>query len=290
VGPWGHGMKGGDGSVDYGDETKQKEIVGPAHLLDWFDYWLNGMDNDVDEWPNVRIFVMGDNVWRDENEWPLARTEYTRYYFHSGGHANTRSGDGTLSVEPPGPAETSDRFRYDPLDPVPSLGGNNLGLNLGAYDQSELENRDDVLCYTTPVLDEDVEVTGPIHAVLYAASDAFDTDFSVKLVDVYPDGTAVNIQDGIVRAMYRDNDALLPTPLTPGEIEEYVIDMWATSNVFKAGHRIRVDVSSSNFPRFNRNLNTGEPIPDAVRTEVANQTIFHQADHPSHIVLPIIPR
>jgi len=290
VGPWGHGMKGGDGSVDYGPQVKQKDVVGPKHYLAWFDHYLKGAENGVSAWPRARIFVMGENVWRDEQEWPLARTHYTDYYMHSGGRANTRSGDGSLSLEAPKGTETPDRFVYDPLNPVPTRGGNSLGLNLGAYNQAKLEDRSDVLCYTTPALEKDVEVTGPITATLYAASDAKDTDFTVKLVDVYPDGKAVNIQDGIVRAGSRNNDPEHLTPLTPGAVEEYKIDLWATSNVFKAGHKIRVEVSSSNFPRFNRNLNTGEPVPGATQSVVAKQSLAHDPEHPSHIALPIIPR
>jgi len=289
VGPWGHGS-GGDGSAEYGEEGGRKDVTGPAHYLDWFDYWLKGKDNGVPEWAPVKIFVMGENVWREEQEWPLARTEYTSYYLHSGGDANTRSGDGVLSTEMPEGNQPADEFVYDPEDPVPTLGGNNLGLNLGAYDQGKVEDREDVLVYTTPVLEEDVEVTGPITAMIYAASSAKDTDFTMKLVDVYPDGTAVNIQDGIVRAMYRDNDPMDPTPLTPGEVEEYTMDLWATSNLFKAGHKIRVEVSSSNFPRFNRNLNTGGPIPGATEIVKAEQTVYHDAERPSRIILPVIPR
>jgi uncharacterized protein len=290
IGPWGHGMKGGDGSVDYGPGIKQRDIVGPAHYLAWFDHWLKGAENGVSGWPRVRIFVMGENVWRDESEWPLLRTRYTDYYLHSGGHANTRRGDGALSVEPPSAAEAPDHFIYDPLNPVPTLGGNNLGLNLGAYNQARVEDREDVLCYTTPALIQEVEVTGPITATLYAGSDAVDTDFTVKLVDVYPDGKAVNIQDGIARARFRKNDPGHPSPLTPGAVEEYQIDLWATSNLFRAGHRIRVEVSSSNFPRFNRNLNTGEPVPGATRTVKAKQSIAHDPGRPSHLTLPIIHR
>jgi len=290
VGPWGHGMKGGDGSVDYGPGTKQKDVVGPAHYLAWFDHWLKGAENGVSGWPRVRIFVMGENVWRDESEWPLLRTRYTDYYLHSGGQANTRNGDGTLSIEAPKATEPADHFSYDPLNPVPTRGGNSLGLNLGAYNQAQVEDREDVLCYTTPALEQDVEVTGPITATLYASSDALDTDFTVKLVDVYPDGKAVNIQDGIARARYRNNDPEHPTPLTPGAVEEYPLDLWATSNLFPAGHRIRVEVSSSNFPRFNRNLNTGEPVPGATRTVKAKQSIAHDPDRPSRVTLPIIPR
>ena len=217
-------------------------------------------------------------------------TVYTKYYIRSGGDANTRSGGGKLLTTPPEIAEPLDRFKYDPRNPVPSLGGNNLGMNLGAYDQQKLEDRDDVLCYTTKILTKDIEVTGPITATIFAATDAKDTDFSVKLVDVYPDGMAVNIQDGIVRASMRNNDPRNLTPLTPNEVEEYNIDLWATSNVFKAGHKIRVEVSSSNFPRYNRNLNTGEPVTGATKTQIADQKIFHTPEYPSHIVLPVIPR
>jgi hypothetical protein len=288
VGPWGHGS-GGDKSVDYGPEADMKKALGPAHLLAWFDYWLKGIDNGVKDWPRVKIFVMGDNVWRDENEWPLKRAQYTSYYLHSGGKANTAKGDGVLSLEAPAGDEAEDRFSYDPMNPVPTLGGNNLGLNLGAYNQAKVEARQDVLCYTTEVLKEDVEVTGPISGELWAASDAVDTDFTMKLVDVYPDGKAVNIQDGIVRAMYRDNDPAHPTPLKPGAVEQYQIDLWASSNVFKAGHRIRVEVSSSNFPRFNRNLNTGEAPAGAARPVIARQTIYHDPGRDSRIILPVIP-
>jgi hypothetical protein len=240
--------------------------------------------------PKVLLYVMGDNAWRSEEQWPLARTVSTPYYLHSGGSANTASGNGTLSeIEPPA-SEPADTFTYDPLDPVPTLGGSNLLSNVGPYDQRPVESRDDVLCYTTDELKQDMEITGPIKAVLYAATDAPDTDFTVKLVDVYPDGRAINIQDGIVRALYRDNDPLSPTPLTPNTVERYDIDLWATSIVFKAGHRLRIEISSSNFPRYNRNLNTGLPVPDATLAVPANQSIYHTAMYPSHILLPVIPR
>lgn len=289
VGPWGHGQ-GGDGTVSYGPSADQDKAIGQDQALLWFDYWMKGEKNAAAEWPRVKIFVMGENQWRDEKEWPLARAQYTKYYVHSGGRALTRAGDGTLSLEPPAGNEPADAFAYDPLNPVPTLGGNNLGLSLGAFNQSKVEDRPDVLCYTSPVLSADLEVTGPITATLYAISDAKDTDFTVKLVDVYPDGAPVNIQDGIVRALFRNNDPEHPTPLVPGAVEQYQIDLWATSNLFQAGHRIRVEISSSNFPRFNRNLNTGEPVPSAARGVVAHQSIVHDVQHPSFILLPVIPR
>jgi len=257
--------------------------------MDWYEHWLKGVSNGIENAAPVKFYVMGKNAWREEREWPLARTRYTNYYLHGAGRANGVKGDGALAPDAPGP-EAADHYTYDPRDPVPTAGGNNLLEDVGAKDQKEVEARPDVLIYTTAPLAEDVEVTGPITAVLLAASDAKDTDFTMKLVDVYPDGKAINIQDGAVRAMYRDNDLLQPTPLTPGRPEPYLIDLWATSNVFKAGHRLRVEVSSSNFPRFNRNLNTGGPIPGATRSVVANQTVFHTPDLPSRLILPIIPR
>ena len=287
VGPWGHGASG-DGSVVF-DKSTFSDAAGSAAVVAWYDYWLRDMGS-IDAMPKVLIYVMGDNVWRTEQEWPLARAVSTPYYLHSGGGAHTSDGDGALSETEPQAGEPQDSYLYDPLNPVPTLGGSNLATNVGPYDQQEVESRDDVLCYTTGALTRDMEVTGPISAVLYAATDAADTDFTIKLVDVYPDGRAINIQDGIVRALYRDNNPLLPTPLSPGAVERYDIDLWATSLVFKNGHRIRIEVSSSNFPRYNRNLNTGNPVPEATLAVPAHQRIYHTSRYPSHILLPVIPR
>lgn len=278
VGPWGHG-ESGDGSVVF-DNASFSDAAGSAALMAWYDYWLRDKGN-LDAVPRVLLYVMGDNVWRSEVQWPLARAVVTKYYLHAGG---------TLSEDEPQAGEQPDTYTYDPLNPVPTLGGSNLLTNIGPYDQQPVESRADVLCYTTAVLASDVEVTGPISAVLHAATTAADTDFTVKLVDVYPDGRAINIQDGIVRALYRDNNPLQPTPLTPGAVERYAVDLWATSIVFKAGHSIRIEVSSSNFPRYNRNLNTGLPVPDATLAVPATQSIYHSSQYPSHILLPVIPR
>lgn len=291
IGPWAHGPNG-DGTVDYGKEAKGLNSLNKMAFrtaLDWFGYHLKGENTGIDKWHKVKIFVMGENKWREENEWPLARTIYTKYYLHSGGNANTRNGDGTLNTEMP-EEEPPDKFDYDPLNPVPTKGGCNLGLSAGAHNQAKIEDRKDVLVYTSAVLDKELEVTGPITATIYAESSAIDTDFSVKLVDVYPDGTPVNIQDGIIRASYRDGDLRNPSPIEPGKVYEYKIDLWATSNLFKKGHRIRVEVSSSNFPRFNRNLNTFEPVSNAQRAVIAHQTVHHCSRYPSHITLPVIPR
>jgi putative CocE/NonD family hydrolase len=231
---------------------------------------------------------MGENRWRSENEWPPARAETTPYYFHSNGSANTAGGDGRLTTAAPG-SEPTDTFVYDPENPVPTRGGNLLsGGRAGPVDQSELAGRTDVLVFTTDPLQTDVEVTGPIVVKLWASSSALDTDFTAKLIDVHSDGKAYNLVDGIIRARYRDSFEE-PVLLEPGEVYEYEIDLWATSNVFKAGHRIRVDISSSNFPRFDRNPNTGHAFGLDAELQTATQTIYHDAEHPSHIVLPVIP-
>jgi hypothetical protein len=287
VGPWGHGPSG-DGSIAF-DNATLSDAAGSAALMAWYDYWLRDRGS-IGALPKVLLYVMGDNVWRSEEQWPPARAVSTPFYLHSGGSANTAGGDGWLSEDEPPDNESADTFTYDPLNPVPTLGGSNLLTNVGPYDQRPVEARDEVLCYTTDNLSGDIEVTGPVSAVLYAETDAFDTDFTVKLVDIYPDGRAINIQDGIVRALYRNNDPLQATPLTPGAIERYDIDLWATSIVFKKGHRIRVEVSSSNFPRYNRNLNTGLSVPGAISSETAHQSIYHTSLYPSHILLPVIPR
>lgn len=288
VGPWGHGVDVDKvGELDFGEDAK----IGLGEIqFDWLAYWMKDQETGVEDWPPYKIFVMGENRWRNENEWPLARTEYTPFYFHSQGQAQTRSGDGLLNREKPESEEAPDCFVYDPANPVPTIGGNNLsGAPIGPFDQSALEDREDVLVYTTEVLEEDLEVTGPVSVVLYAASSARDTDFTAKLVDVHPDGKAYNLCDGIIRASGRagkGEDALL----TPGVVEEFSIDLWVTSNMFKAGHRIRVEISSSNFPRFDRNPNSGLPFGSDTELYTAEQQVFHTEVYPSHVLLPVIPR
>lgn len=259
--------------------------------LSWFDYWLKGNDTGIVKMPKVQIYVMGKNEWRSEKEWPLAGTRFTKYYFHSDGHANSRFGAGLLStkkqeIEPP------DHFVYDPKTPVPSVGGpicctGTRDAPPGAFDQSEVETRHDILVYTTPVLEEGIEVTGPLQVVLYVSSSAKDTDFTGKLVDVYPDDTAYNVQEGILRARYREGFDR-KVFMEAGGVYEVKIDLHATSNYFGPGHRIRLEISSSNFPRFDRNLNTGGNNFDETEWTIAENTIHHSKDHPSHIVLPIV--
>jgi putative CocE/NonD family hydrolase len=239
----------------------------------------------------VKLFVMGDNVWRDEDDWPLARTQWTRWYLHSGGG---------LSAAPPGAGALPSKFRFDPRDPVPTVGGATLisggpggGISWigGPRDQRVIGTRPDVLVFTSEELPEDLEVTGPLRVTLNAATSAADTDFTAKLVDVWPDGRAMGVADGIVRARFRDGSGL-SRPVTAGRVESYEIDLMATSQVFKAGHRVRVDISSSNFPCFDRNPGNGARAATATHDDfvVADQTICHDAGLPSYITLPVIAR
>jgi len=287
MGPWGHGVGTRNlGELDFGADAALD--IGKLQF-EWFEYWLRDRETGIQDWPAVRIFVMGENGWRNEHEWPLDRTRFTPWYLGSGGKANSLNGDGTLSLSMP-EAGSPDRFTYNPSDPVPTRGGNNLiGPPSGPYDQRGVEGRNDVLVYTSPALEKDVEVTGPVKAVLYAASGARDTDFTAKLADVHPDGKAYNLCDGIIRARYRES-MTSPTLIEPGKIIRYEIDLWVTSNLFKAGHRIRVEISSSNFPRFDRNPNTGHDFGIDSKLATAEQTVFHDRVHPSHILLPVIPR
>lgn len=291
VGPWAHirpyttPTSQGTGDIDFGPEAS---IQLHDHLLRWFDYWLKDTGAGVMDEPPVFIFVMGENRWRHENEWPLARTHYTRFYLHADSPANTRQGAGTLSTAPPW-EEPPDSYVYDPADPVPTRGGNTLIIPQGVADQGSVEDRQDVLVYTSETLIQEMEITGPIKVRLFAASSAPDTDFTAKLVDVRPDGYAHNLQDGIIRASCRYSVAQ-PSPIKPGHVYEYEIDLWSTSHVLRPGHRLRLEISSSNFPRFDRNPNTGAPLGQDSRLAVANQTVYHSAAHPSHILLPIIPR
>ena len=290
VGPWIHSASEftNAGEIDFGRHSKLdlQEIE-----LRWFDHWLKGTPNGAEDDPSLRIFVMRTNKWRDEGEWPLARTRFTPYYFHSGGGANSLMGDGALSPEPPA-EEPPDRYVYNPAFPVPTRGGNTCCtpelVPWGAYDQRPVEHRTDVLVYTSEPLDRDLEVTGPVVVKLYASTDGRDTDFTAKLVDVDPDGYAVNLCDGILRARYHESREYQKL-LEPGEVYELMIDLWVTSNVFLEGHRIRVDVSSSNYPRFDRNLNTGNDPGGDTEMRVARQTVLHDPGHPSHVLLPVIP-
>ena len=286
VGPWTHDgtewpTKLGD--MDFGPE---------AHLdyyditSQWYRRWLYDEEDAIADWPRVRIFVMGDNTWRNEEDWPLARTRYVPYYLHSEGGAASVEGDGTLSEEPPGD-EPVDEYVYDPRDPVMTLyqqRGQHEPL-----DQRALDDRRDILRFATPPLQQEVEVTGHIRLKLYAASTARDTDFVAKLLDIWPNGFAQELCYGIVRARYRESFEN-PSLIEPGTVYEYDIAINPTSNVFKRGHRIRLDVSSSDFPNFDRNHNTGGNDYADATLIAARQTVSHDAARPSHVILPVIPR
>lgn len=305
IGPWPHGISRSSrtGELDFGPEAvldTLENLLGHNAPLDlslrWFDYWLKGAGNGIMNEPPIRIFVMGANVWRNEHEWPLARTRFTKYYLHSNGKANSLGGDGSLSASAP-TSEIPDRFVYNPENPVWERGGNfsysipGIGVAndlSGPFDQRPNERRDDVLVYTSAVLDEDLEVTGPLSVQLHISSSAPDTDFTARLVDVYPDGRALNFSEGIIRARYRDSRES-PSLMEPGKVYALTIEMQPTSLVFKKGHRIRVDISSSDFPHYDRNPNTGKPHGLDAETRVAHQTVYHDSIRASHIHLPVIP-
>jgi len=259
--------------------------------LKWFDHWLKGIDNGVTKMPKVQIYVMGRNEWRGENEWPLARALPTKFYLESRNSANSRNGDGVLTTLAPSRLGR-DVFDYDPANPVPSIGGplccTRKPNTEGSFDQARAEERQDVLVYTTPPLAEGVEVTGPLKAVLFVSSSVKDTDFTAKLVDVYPDGTAYNVQEGILRARYREGYEN-PVWMKSGKVYQLEVDMQATSNFFRPGHRIRLEISSSNFPRFDRNMNTGGRNYDEAKGKVARNTIWHGPGRQSYVLLPIVP-
>ena len=291
------------------DTTAGDVDFGPDNALDlnatwarWFDHWLKGIDNGVRDDPPVRIFVMvppdtgttGDGFWITADEFPPRDVVETRFYLESGGHANTSGGDGVLTPEGPGGSTdvSVDEYVYDPRDPVPTVGGNMCCrddmLASGAFDQRVVEQRDDVLVYSTPPLEQDVVVIGPVRVELWAASSAPDTDFTAKLVDVHVDSYAQNISEGIVRARYRSSNEE-PSWITPGAVHDYAIDLGHTATVFRRGHRIRLEISSSNFPHFDRNPNTATAFGEGARLTPASQQVWHDQGHPSQLVLQVAP-
>jgi putative CocE/NonD family hydrolase len=280
IGPWRHGTPRLDrireGELDFGVNAG---LDHDALLLRWFDFHLKGKAAGIDREKPVAIFVMGENRWREEEDWPLARRVETPYYLRSGGQ---------LSLDPPRSDERPDGYSYDPKDPLVDPHG---GVQ-GPYDQSPLETRKDVLVYQTEPLEKDVEVTGHIRVELFASSSAKDTDFVVRVLDVHPDGRAFNLMSPtveVLRARYRDGEDEVRL-LEPKAVTLLRLDRGVTSNLFREGHRIRIHVTSSFFPHFDRNLNTGESLSKSARMEVARQEIHHGASHPSRILLPVIPR
>ncbi|MFN0168368.1 MAG: CocE/NonD family hydrolase [Bryobacteraceae bacterium] len=315
IGPWSHQVAPwGRPQPEYqipADGRFDDAVFGPGAAMNiieehlrWYDARLKGVRNGLDDEPPLRLFVMGENAWRGEQEWPLARTRWTDVFLRAGG---------VLSMEPAAAAEAPDGFRYDPADPLPTWGGSYQMKDLGGpKDRRRIEGRKDVLLYTSAPLEHDLEVTGPVTATIWAASTALDTDFTASLVDLHPDGRAILLTDGICRARFRDAAArwnpadlhngrspyealyddpgFVPRLLMPGEPTEFRIDLWSTSNLFRKGHRIRVEISSSNFPRYDRNLNTGGAIGFETASRVAEQTVFHDRGRLSRVTLPVIPR
>ena len=285
IGPWTHVSRGNPvGDLNFGFGSQLSFINLQADFgrlqLRWFDHWLKAIDTGMLAEAPIRLFVMGANIWRDEQAWPLERARNTPFYIRANGELST---DQPTATEPP------DTYTYDPRNPVPTRGGALLmapEFPPGPFDQRSIEARTDVLTYTTPPLERDTEVTGPVRIRLWACSSAPDTDFVGRLVDVYPDGRAYNLTDGIVRARFRDGSPA--NLLEPGRPYAFDIDLWSTSNVFKTGHRIRLQVCSSNFPRWDRNPNTGHPFGQDDEVCVAEQTILHDRDHPSQVVLPLV--
>jgi hypothetical protein len=269
----------GDARLDY-----EEQIYG------WFDLWLKGEKNDFKtKTPRVQYYTMGSNTWQSSNEWPPENTKMVTYYLNSKGKANTSAGDGTLSTKRAS-KDNPDSFTYDPMKPVPSYGGNvcctGNAIKGGAYDQQIMEKREDILVYSSEVLKEGVEVSGFIESTLFVSSDVKDTDFTIKLIDVYPDGSAYNLDETIQRVRYREG---YETEVFMDKGKVYKVDLtpMSTSNYFNKGHRIRIEISSSNFPRFARNLNTGGTNYDEVEGVIAHNKVHHSKKYSSLIRLPI---
>ena len=290
MGPWVHGSRLHNfiGALNFGPYGSGAGAFATSRHIDFFNTYLRGMESKY--LVPIRYFVMGRKRWRNADTWPLPETQWQRFYLHSRGHANSAGGDGVFSREEPG-TESPDIYIYNPHDPVPTRGGRlNPDLNqaAGPQDQSLIERRNDVLCYTTPELKEEMEITGPLKLHLFASTSTKDTDYFVKMIDIHPNGMAINVAEGCIRTRYRKS-ILKPQLVTPGEIYEYLVDLASTSNLFGKGHRIRIDITSSNFPRFERNMNTGNPFGEDAVGIPAIQTIFHQPGHASYIDLPVIP-
>lgn len=285
IGPWLHG--GLTATMDCGDNASQEDMQ--KNYVLFRENILKDPDADpLPDEPPLKYFMMGSNKWRASDTWPVKGVKNKEYFLHSSGCANSRFGDGSLDSAAPGKEDT-DTYIYDPRNPVPSNGGCTLCMPAGVFDQAKLEERTDILVFSSEVLKEDIEVVGNVRLILHAASSAPDTDFTAKLVDIYPDGRALNLCDSILRARYRKSMSKQEL-LKKGNIYEYDIDCWDTANCFKAGHRIRIEVSSSNFPRFDRNPNTGHKLGEDNELRMAKQVIYHDADHPSRLILPVLTK
>ena len=288
IGPWPHhvNVTRQFGEIDFGESA----LIDLRKIeLKWFDYWLKGIDTGIMQQPKVDIFTMGENVWRKTDSWPFEKTEYTKYFIHSKGMANTSTGDGEIS-ETGANKEPYDSFTYDPSDPCPNIYDVSRTYTMpseGPFDQRPIERRNDVLVYSTLELDTALNITGPVKVKLFASTSARDTDFWAQLVDVFPNGYSMHLTEGIVRARYRKS--LEKQELLEFErVYEFDIDLWVTSNVFQRGHRVRLDISSSSFPKYDRNPNTGNQFGLDATLKVADQRVYHDERYPSHILLPVI--
>jgi len=286
IGPWGHGPTQSFGGIDF---TPAANVNQFETELRFFDYHLKGIKNGLEAEAPVKLFYMGVNKWRSEKDWPIPGTQYKELYLTSKGAANSVRGDGELSFKKPA-ASGVDTYRYDPQNPVPTTGGNNCcgtPTLAGPRDQRQLERREDIVVYTSEFLQNALTIAGPVNVKLFASTDGPDTDWMIKLVDVYPDDTAMPVSEGILRAKFREGLDKIRL-LTPNQVVEYTIELTATANVFKPGHRIRVDITSSNFPQFDRNPNTGEALGNSATIRVAQQSIHHGGSRLSHILLPVV--
>ena len=295
MGPWAHSVFGGafaERSFGVNADTAVADLTS-LHLR-WYDRWVKGEQNGAENDAPVRLFVMGADYWRNELDWPLPDTEYTDYYLHSGGSANTAAGNGTLSLQPPS-NEPEDTYRYDPEDAVPTVGGTtflpglHVAANAGPREQRSVEGRSDVLCFTSEPLEHPLEATGPVRAILTVSSSAPDTDFVVTLADVLPDARSYNVTGGIARARYRDSRTA-PTLLVPGKPYEITVDLGGCAHAFRRGHRIRLQVTSGSFPRFERNPQTGALPAESADLQPAINSVYHDLLRTSRLVLPVVQR
>jgi putative CocE/NonD family hydrolase len=280
IGPWGHGPSRKYGDLDFGPDA---ERTLSQYERRWHEFHLKGVANGLDREPPVQIFYMGANKWRGEENWPIPGTKFTPLYLHAGGK---------LSFDrPTAGGAASSQYRYDPNDPVPTTGGNNCCGSptiAGPVDQGPLDSRADILRFVTEPLTAQTAIAGPVTMKLHAATDGRDTDWMVKLIDVYPDGKAYPMAEGMLRARFREGTGRVAL-LEPNRAYEFTVDLVGTAVVFAPGHRIRVDVTSSSFPQFDRNLNSGEPLASGKTPRVALQTVHHSSERPSHVVLPVVP-
>ncbi len=278
IGPWAH--EPGQTFPDLKISKEASPWRQLTHIMRWFDRWVKGRSNGLDQEPPIRYFVLGENRWRETSHWPLKESDFQRFYLH---------GDATLQKKNPERHRLQSTFLYDPENPVPSVGSNAIYAEgeCGPRLQTEVEERSDVLVFTTAPMEEDFLVVGPVKLILYAASSAVDTDFTAKICDVHLDGRSVSLKGGIVRARYR-HSLREPELLTPGKPEQFEIEIGAIANMFKRGHSIRLQVSSSSFPEYSRNLNVEEEPHHAKKGVVAQQTIYHDEEHPSYLQLPVI--